>query len=137
MCGGLRAPRTSLSKSKHGLWLSGACPVLRKGALLIPARRPPSGLLNGQTLGHQDPIAGYVHGLCVRNSYNGHGLGSFMLDWCANKVRELNRRYVRLDCAVHNAKLCTYYESLGFIRVGLHREPEPGGYVWSLYEKLA
>jgi ribosomal protein S18 acetylase RimI-like enzyme len=87
--------------------------------------------------GHQDPIAGYVHGLCVRNSYNGHGLGSFMLDWCANKVRELNRCYVRLDCAVHNAKLCTYYESLGFIRVGLHREPEPGGYVWSLYEKLA
>lgn len=87
--------------------------------------------------GPQEPIAGYVHGLCVRNGFNGRGLGSFMLDWCAIKVSGLNRRFVRLDCPVHNAKLCAYYESLGFIRAGLYPEPEPGGYVWSLYEKLA
>lgn len=86
--------------------------------------------------GPQEPIAGYVHGLCVRNSFNGRGLGSFMLDWCAIKLSGLNRRFVRLDCPVHNAKLCAYYESLGFIRAGLYPEPEPGGYVWSLYEKL-
>ncbi|WP_434112048.1 GNAT family N-acetyltransferase [Paraburkholderia caffeinilytica] len=86
--------------------------------------------------GPQEPIAGYVHGLCVRNGFNGRGLGSFMLDWCAIKVSGLNRRFVRLDCPVHNAKLCAYYESLGFIRAGLYPEPEPGGYVWSLYEKL-
>ncbi|WP_321921302.1 GNAT family N-acetyltransferase [Paraburkholderia guartelaensis] len=87
--------------------------------------------------GSQEPIAGYVNGLSVRKGFNGRGLGSFMLDWCANKVSGLNRRFVRLDCAVHNAKLCAYYESLGFIRVGLYPEPEPGGYVWSLYEKPA
>lgn len=86
--------------------------------------------------GPQEPIAGYVHGLCVRNSFNGRGLGSFMLDWCAIKLSGLNRRFVRFDCPVHNAKLCAYYESLGFIRAGLYPEPEPGGYVWSLYEKL-
>ncbi len=86
--------------------------------------------------GPQEPIAGYVHGLSVRNGFNGRGLGGFMLDWCANKVSGLNRRSVRLDCAVHNARLCAYYESLGFVRVGLYPEPEPGGYVWSLYEKL-
>jgi ribosomal protein S18 acetylase RimI-like enzyme len=86
--------------------------------------------------GPQEPIAGYVHGLCVRKGFNGRGLGSFMLDWCANKMSGLNRRFVRLDCAAHNAKLCAYYESLGFIRAGLYPEPEPGGYVWSLYEKL-
>lgn len=85
--------------------------------------------------GLQEPIAGYVHGLCVRQGFNGLGIGSFMLDWCANTVSALNRRLVRLDCAVHNTKLCAYYESLGFIRVGLYPEPEPGGYVWSLYEK--
>ena len=85
----------------------------------------------------QEPIAGYVHGLSVRKGFNGRGLGSFMLDWCANKVSGLNRRFVRLDCAVHNARLCDYYESLGFIRVGLYPEPEPDGYVWSLYEKPA
>ena len=85
----------------------------------------------------QEPIAGYVHGLSVRKGFNERGLGSFMLDWCANKVSGLNRRFVRLDCAVHNARLCDYYESLGFIRVGLYPEPEPDGYVWSLYEKPA
>lgn len=83
--------------------------------------------------GPQEPIAGYVHGLCVRNGFNGLGLGSVMLDWCANKVSSMNRRFVRLDCDVQNAKLCAYYESLGFIRVGLKSD----GYVWSLYEKLA
>ncbi|CAB3790557.1 GNAT family N-acetyltransferase [Paraburkholderia caffeinilytica] len=87
--------------------------------------------------GPQDPIAGYVHGLSVRKGFNGCGLGGFMLDWCASKVRGLNRRFVRLDCAVHNARLCAYYESLGFIRAGLFQEPEPGGYVWALYEKSA
>jgi ribosomal protein S18 acetylase RimI-like enzyme len=81
--------------------------------------------------GPQEPVAGYVHGLCVRKGFNGRGLGRFMLDWCADKVGGLNRRFIRLDCAVQNAKLCAYYESLGFIRVGL----KPDGYIWSLYEK--
>lgn len=83
--------------------------------------------------GPQEPVAGYVHGLCVRKGFNGRGLGSFMLDWCANKVSGLDRRFVRLDCAFHNVKLCAWYESLGFIRVGLKSD----GYVWSLYEKSA
>lgn len=87
--------------------------------------------------GLREPTAGYVHGLSVRENFNGRGLGSFMLDWCANKVSGLNRRFVRLDCAVQNPKLCAYYESLGFSRVGLYPEPEPGGYIWALYEKLA
>jgi 8-oxo-dGTP pyrophosphatase MutT (NUDIX family)/GNAT superfamily N-acetyltransferase len=85
--------------------------------------------------GPQEPIAGYVHGLCVRKGFNGRGLGSFMLDWCGDELSALNRRFIRLDCAVHNTKLCAYYESLGFIRVGQYAEPEAGGHVWSLYEK--
>jgi ribosomal protein S18 acetylase RimI-like enzyme len=83
--------------------------------------------------GPQEPIAGYAHGLCVRKGFSGRGLGSFMLDWCANKASGLNRHFVRLDCDVQNAKLCAYYESLGFIRVGLKAD----GRVWSLYEKPA
>lgn len=69
--------------------------------------------------GPQEPIAVYVHGISVRKGFNGRALGSFMLDWCAEMAGSLNRGLVRLDCAVHNAKLCGYYESLGFIRVGL------------------
>lgn len=81
--------------------------------------------------GPQEPVAGYVHGLCVRKGFNGSGLGSFMLEWCATTVRALNRRFVRLDCAVQNSRLCAYYESLGFVRVGV----KPDGYLWSLYER--
>lgn len=81
--------------------------------------------------GPQEPIAGYVHGLCVRRGFNGRGLGSFMLDWCAREVRSLNRRWVRLDCAADNETLCAYYASLGFIRVGMKSD----GRVWSLFEK--
>lgn len=88
-----------------------------------------------QRWGPQEPIAGYVHGLSVRKGFNGRGLGGFMLDWCADRMRDLNRHHVRLDCPVHNATLCAYYESLGFVRAGLWPEPGPGGYVWSLYEK--
>jgi RimJ/RimL family protein N-acetyltransferase len=85
----------------------------------------------------QEPIAGYVHGLCVRKGFNGRGLGSFMLDWCTQKARGLNLRCVRLDCAAHNAELCAYYESLGFSHAGFHRAANAGGDVWALYEKSA
>lgn len=91
--------------------------------------------LNDDHWGLQKPIAGYVHGLSVRKGFNGRGLGNIMIEWCASKMAGLNRRFIRLDCAVQNAKLCAYYESLGFIRVGLCPEPGDGGSVWSLYEK--
>ncbi len=67
--------------------------------------------------GHQEPTAGYVHGLSVRKGFGGRGLGSFVIDWCANQVSVLNRRFVRLGCDVRNTKLCGYYESLGFVRI--------------------
>ncbi|AMM16043.1 GCN5 family acetyltransferase [Burkholderia sp. PAMC 28687] len=85
--------------------------------------------------GPQEPDAGYVHGICVRKGFNGRGLGSVAIDWCAGKVSAFNRRFVRLDCDVGNAKLCAYYESLGFNRVGLKPTPDSGANIWSLYEK--
>ena len=90
-----------------------------------------------QRWGIQEPEAAYVHGLGVAQGSNGRGLGRFMLDWCASSVIKIGRRYVRLDCPVHNAKLCAFYESLGFVRVGLWQDPGPDGCIWSLYEKRA
>ena len=55
--------------------------------------------------GAQEPIAGYVHGLSVRKGFNGRGLGSFMLDWCANKVSGLNRRFVSAPTSAVNPML--------------------------------
>ncbi|KWA06962.1 GNAT family N-acetyltransferase [Burkholderia territorii] len=110
--------------------------VLHKQVYVVELDGTPAGtfsldLDDERHWGPQEPVAGYVHGLCVRKGFNGSGLGGFMLDWCAAKVGDLNRRFVRLDCAVENAKLCRYYESLGFVRVGLKLD----GNVWSLYEK--
>jgi RimJ/RimL family protein N-acetyltransferase len=85
--------------------------------------------------GAQEPIAGYVHGLSVRKGFNGLGLGSFAIDWCADQVSALDRRFVRLGCDARNTKLCAYYESLGFIRVGIAPAPAHGDYIDSLYEK--
>ena len=85
--------------------------------------------------GPQEPIAGYVHGLSVRKGFNGRGLGCFVIDWCANQVSILNRRFVRLGCDARNTKLCGYYESLGFVRIGVKPMPEHGDYIDSLYEK--
>ena len=87
--------------------------------------------------GPQEPVAGYVHGICVRKGCNGRGLGRVSIDWCAEQVSALNRRFVRLDCDARNTKLCAYYESIGFLRVGIKPMPDSGGYIWSLYEKLA
>jgi ribosomal protein S18 acetylase RimI-like enzyme len=87
--------------------------------------------------GPQEPIAGYLHGLSVRKGFNGGGLGTFMIDWCVNEVRTMDRRFVRLGCDARNTKLCAYYESLGFVRVGIKPIPEHGDYIESLYEKSA
>ncbi|MFL9924903.1 GNAT family N-acetyltransferase [Herbaspirillum lusitanum] len=85
--------------------------------------------------GAQEPIAGYAHGLSVKNGFNGLGLGNFMIDWCAHQVRSLGRSFVRLDCDSRNTRLCAYYESLGFIRAGFGPKLEHGDHVDSLYEK--
>ncbi|WP_322048167.1 GNAT family N-acetyltransferase [Paraburkholderia sp. J67] len=85
--------------------------------------------------GEQEPIAGYVHGLCVRKGFNGNGLGRFMVDWCAAQISIRSRRFVRLGCDVRNTKLCDYYESLGFVRLRTQPIPEHGDYIESLYQK--
>jgi ribosomal protein S18 acetylase RimI-like enzyme len=123
-----------------GRWMRNT--IAQKEVYVVELDGTPAGtftldLDDEQRWGAQEPIAAYVHGLSVRAGFNGRGLGSFMLDRCADKVRGMNRRCVRLDCPAHNEKLCAWYESLGFIRAGLWLEPGPGGYVWSLYEKPA
>lgn len=87
--------------------------------------------------GAQEPVAGYVHGLSVRKGFNGLGLGRFVIDWCASRVIARNRRFVRLGCDARNIKLCAYYESLGFRRVGAGLKAQHNDYIDSLYEKPA
>ena|SRR5579862_207457 len=68
--------------------------------------------------GEQPPDAGYVHGLAVRRSAAGQGLGALLLDQAAQRVAEVGRAYLRLDCMASNKPLRAYYEKLGFAHRG-------------------
>jgi ribosomal protein S18 acetylase RimI-like enzyme len=86
--------------------------------------------------GAQDPIAGYVHRIAVRNGFHGLGLGRSSIDWCANQVSAMNRGYLRLDFDQRNTKLCAYYEALGFTWVATKPMPELGEYVASFIREI-
>jgi protein-tyrosine phosphatase len=78
--------------------------------------------------------AGYVHGLAIRRSAAGIGLGRAVLRWAEQKVAAAGRAYLRLDCMTANLALRSYYERAGFTcRGDLH------GKTWSAsrYEKRA
>jgi GNAT superfamily N-acetyltransferase len=60
----------------------------------------------------------YVHGLMVRRSRAGVGLGAELLAWAERRAAEAGRCFLRLDCVDTNSRLCRYYEDRGYQRVG-------------------
>ena len=60
--------------------------------------------------------AGYIHRMAVRRCCR--GLGSVILAWAAEMVRQHNRSALRLDCVASNDRLRAYYETAGFIYRG-------------------
>lgn len=69
-------------------------------------------------LGQQGPIAGYLHGLSVRDGFRGLALGVCAINWCTEVVRLDHREHLRLDCELKNVSLCANYELMGFVCVG-------------------
>lgn len=82
--------------------------------------------------GEQPPVAGYVHGLAIRRSVGGQGIGQRMLEWAAAQVASAGRHYLRLDCRADNAALCTYYQRAGFRPCG---RIEQGRWSAQLFQK--
>ncbi len=70
-----------------------------------------------ETWGPRPDDAGYVHGLRVRRSAAGQGIGRALLRWAEREVARAGRPYLRLDCIADNPRLCAYYEQAGFTRV--------------------
>jgi len=68
--------------------------------------------------GAQKEKAKYVHSLVVKEDFNGKGIGLKILETIAIKAKTENCKYVRLDADSKNSKLCSYYENLGFKKVG-------------------
>jgi ribosomal protein S18 acetylase RimI-like enzyme len=79
--------------------------------------------------------AGYVHRLAVKQGFHGQNLGQQLLDWAASETTKRGRHYLRLDCPAANTKLCAYYESCGFTKVGTKPDPIHEDYTPALYER--
>ncbi|MDQ6419465.1 GNAT family N-acetyltransferase [Paenibacillus sp. LHD-117] len=79
---------------------------------------------------HDD--AGYVHRLAVARSCKGEGIGSELLAFAEQYIREKGKRWMRLDCMADNPGLNRYYERSGFILKGRF---DGEGWSANLYEK--
>ncbi|MEL4306541.1 GNAT family N-acetyltransferase [Joostella sp. CR20] len=69
--------------------------------------------------GVQQEKATYVHSLVVKEKYNGKGVGTEILHEIAKNAKSAGSVYLRLDADAKNPKLCSYYEKMGFEKVGV------------------
>ncbi len=67
--------------------------------------------------GPQPPEAAYLQRLAVDYHFHRQNIGAQMINLAAAEGKKFGRTLLRLTCASGNAKLCAYYEKLGFVRV--------------------
>lgn len=101
-------------------------PAIEAGETFLACRRDE--IVATVTVDHADPAwsdrpgpALYVHRLACRRTFAGGGAG--VLSLLAQRAA-VEGRALRLDCVAANARLCRYYEELGFEARG---EVEVGG----------
>jgi len=63
-------------------------------------------------------VSGYIHKLCVKREYSGIGLSKLMIAHAIEECKKKGIYTLRLDTGWNRQKLCAFYESLGFIKVG-------------------
>lgn len=80
--------------------------------------------------GKRPEDAGYIHKLAVRRKFAGQNVGRQILQWAEQKVNEVGRKYLRLDCQAYNPAINKYYQEAGFTFIGSF-----GDQKWNLYEK--
>ena len=80
--------------------------------------------------GDKHDRARYIHSLSIKEKYNGLGLGAAVIKMI--EAQSQNCDFIRLDCDSKNPQLCSYYLSLGFLKVGEKKLPLS---IYNLYEK--
>ena len=65
----------------------------------------------------------YVHSLVVRPDFSGLGIGKIVMLKLIENMKSEGVKKFRLDCDGSNPKLCQYYESYGFNKVGEKETP--------------
>jgi GNAT superfamily N-acetyltransferase len=73
----------------------------------------------------------FVHRLAVRRTFAGQGISTVLLQWAVDRARQLDRKYLRLDCDAERTRLRALYERFGF---RLHSYRQVGAYYVSRYE---
>ncbi|WP_223066222.1 GNAT family N-acetyltransferase [Paenibacillus caui] len=73
----------------------------------------------------------YLHRLTVSQPYRSQRLGAALVKWAVDKSRIDDKKGLRLDCRATNDKLNSYYQGLGFRRVG---SSELNNSLYTLYQ---
>lgn len=68
--------------------------------------------------GKQKEIAGYIHSLVIKTEFKGQQFGSKIVFAIEKQLKLKGIQLVRLDCVANNHRLCSYYEKIGFEKVG-------------------
>jgi ribosomal protein S18 acetylase RimI-like enzyme len=69
--------------------------------------------------GSQPPVAGYLHKLAVRRAFAHQDMGTRIVEFAEEQVRQRGREYLRLDCMASNSFIVSYYQARGFRPVKL------------------
>ncbi|MGF6597290.1 GNAT superfamily N-acetyltransferase [Paraburkholderia sp. GAS448] len=76
----------------------------------------------------------FVHKLTVRRAWAGKGVSTALLTFAQERTRDLNRPYLRLDCAADRQPLRAVFENFGFT---LHSIVHRGSRSFARYELAA
>ena len=68
--------------------------------------------------GKREDKAGYLHSFTIKREMGGRGLGYKVLTQIETYLKQNGYHYLRLDCGLHNKRLCDYYKNYGFNEVG-------------------
>ncbi len=68
--------------------------------------------------GEQKDEANYIHSLVIKEEFSGSQIGKKVIDQIIKNSIKKGIYTLRLDCNALNKKLCKYYESQGFVKVG-------------------
>jgi ribosomal protein S18 acetylase RimI-like enzyme len=82
--------------------------------------------------GEQNEKSLYVHSFVIDDRFNHKGIGKIVLNAIAQKAKNENCQYLRLDADSKNPKLCSYYTKQGFTQVGKAKLPFS---VYNLYQR--
>ena len=68
--------------------------------------------------GKKNDHSNYLHSLVIINDYVGLNIGRDVLKEVIHQSKGKGISFFRLDCNASNTKLCKFYESIGFKKVG-------------------